>query len=147
MPTSLSGPLSDAADLIKWPRVPELRESEQMARVFSAARYYPAEELAGASAADRAQLYRALSGRMPGWARLLRKMLDAEAPPTQVEPGKSPPFTEVDVFAAIKFDETLQLIGELLRPRQEAVNLSSEVSRGGSKACPPYGPILPPRFG
>ena len=51
------------------PCVPELREFEQMA--------------GRNPAAERAQLRKALSDGGPGWARLMRKMLFAKAPPTE----------------------------------------------------------------
>ena len=37
-------------------------------------------------------------------------------------------------------------MGELLRPRQEVVNLFPEALREGSKAVPPYTPFLAPKL-
>ena len=77
--------LSRLAEQINWPRVPELKEFEQMADTILSAGYYSAEELADASLAERQQLYKISSDGRAGWARLLRKILDAKAPPTEVE--------------------------------------------------------------
>ena len=59
-------------------------------------------------------------------------------------PEKARPFKEVDIAAAIESDKTTQGIGELLRPRQEAVGLFAAALREGSKTCPPLAPLLPP---
>ena len=91
-----------------------------------------------ASASDPAQLYKVLSGGRPGWAPLVRKMPGAEAPPTEVEIKKAPPPKEEDVFAAIEANRTLVEIGELLAPRQEAVDLVPGALREGGEASPPY---------
>ena len=96
---------------------------------------------------ERAQLYKALADGRPGGARPLRKMLDSEAPLTEAEPEKAPQPNGVDVFAAIKSNRTLQGVGELLRPRQEAVDLLPDALREGSSACPPYVPSLSPQIG
>ena len=50
------------------------------------------------------------------------------------------------MFAAIRANPALQGIGELLRPRQEAVNLFWEALRECSKATPQYTPFLAPRL-
>ena len=73
-----------------------------MADSVFAAGYYGAEELMDTSASARAQINEILSGGRPGWARLTRKMIDSEAPPTEVEIKKAPSFTEVGIFAAIE---------------------------------------------
>ena len=82
-----AGPLAvelpRVAGSIKRPRAPELREFNQMAGLIIAAGYYNKEERAGASTSGRAQSYKALSDARPGWARLLRKMLNAEPPPEE----------------------------------------------------------------
>ena len=104
--------------------MPELRESVQMADMIISAGYYIFEELAEASTAERAQLYKVLGAGRAGWFRLLRKMLGAESPPTDVEVAKSLPYKEVDIFAAIRANPALSGNRELLRPRQGAVGLS-----------------------
>ena len=124
----LANGLSESADDIKWPRAPELREFAQMADVIISAGHYNFGELADAFTAERAQLYKILADGGAGRARLLRKMLNARSPPAEVEAGRSLPFKEVDLLSAL---------GELLRPRQEAVNLSSGALHEGSKAAPP----------
>ena len=74
-------------------------------------------------------------------------MLGAEAPPTDVEIKKAAPRGEVDIFAAIKANGALSGIGELSRPRQEAVNLFPRALHEGSKVRPPYTPFLPRKLG
>ena len=78
--------------MINWPRKPELEEFEAMADRIIAAGYYRMEELMDTPAAERPRLYKTLADVHPGWARLLRKMLDAEAPSAETEPRKSLPY-------------------------------------------------------
>ena len=94
-----------------------------MAELILSAGYYSADELADTSSMERQQLYKMLSGGRPGWDRLLRKISDAKAPPTEVEIKKALPYSEINIFGAIKAHPALSGIGELLRPRQEAANL------------------------
>ena len=84
--------LSQLAEQINWPRLPELKGFEQMAEILLSAGYYSADELADASWTERQQLYKLLAEGRPGWARLLCKILDARAPPTEVEFRKAPPY-------------------------------------------------------
>ena len=84
----LADELAKSAEQINWPRLPELKEFEQMAEMVLSAGYYSPEELADASSAERAQLYKILSGGRAGWARLLRKILDATLPAAEVETEK-----------------------------------------------------------
>ena len=109
--------LSQLAERINWPRLPELKEFEQMAELILSAGYYSSEELADTSSTERQQLYKLLAEGRPGWPRLLRKILGAKAPPTEVEIKKALPFSEIDIFGAIKAHPALSGIGELLRPR------------------------------
>ena len=88
----LAGELSEAADLLNWPRIPELRKFEARADNIIPAGYYGAGDLVGTSDADRAQLFKISYEGKAGWSRLLRKMPDAEAPPTNAEVKKSAPF-------------------------------------------------------
>ena len=138
--------LSQLAERINWPRLPELKEFEQMAELILSSGYYSSEELADTSPTERHQLYKLLAEGRPGWSRLLRKILDAKAPPIEVESKKALPYTEIDIFAAIKNHPTLYGLGEILRPRQEAVNIFSEAMYEGSKAVPPYIPFVAPRL-
>ena len=55
--------------------------------------------------------------RFGGWARLMRTILGAEAPPTEVEVKEASPYKEVDILAAIKANRMLRGIVEILRPR------------------------------
>ena len=81
------------------------------------------------------------------WARLMRKMLRAEAPPTGVDDKEVPPFKGSDIVAAIEAGETSSGIGELLRSCQEAVGLFSKDAHEYSKAFPPCVQFLPPKLG
>ena len=118
-----------------------------MAETVLSAGYYSPEERADTSTAERTQLYEILSDGRAGWARLLRKILDAKSPPTEMGAKKVLPCKEVNLFGAMRAHPRLSRIGELLRPRQEAVNLFSEALREGSKATPPYTPFLAPKLG
>ena len=51
----LADELSSAAELIKWPRMPELREFEQMADLIIAPGYYGMGELMDTSTSERDQ--------------------------------------------------------------------------------------------
>ena len=138
--------LSQLAERINWPRLPELKEFEQTAELILSAGYYSSEELADTSPTERQQLYKLLAEGRPGWSRLLRKILGAKAPPIEVEIKKALPFSEIDIFGAIKAHTALNGIGELLRPRQEAVNIFSAALYEGSKAIPPYIPFVAPKL-
>ena len=96
--------------------MPDLCGFDQMAGLIISAGFYNMEDLADASTSERAQLYGALSGGRPGWPRMLRDMLGARAPPTDVEVAKAPPPKEVDICAALQANKMLRGIGELLRP-------------------------------
>ena len=138
--------LSRLAGQTNWPRFPELKEFEQMAEMILSAGHYSSEKLADTSSTGRQQLYKILSDGRAGWAQLLLKILDATAPPTEVEIKKALPYAEVNIFGAIRAHPPLSGVGELLRPRQEAVNLFSEALYGGPKAAPPYTPFLAPKL-
>ena len=61
--------LSQLAERINWPRLPELKEFEQMAETILSAGYYSSDELADTSSTDRRQLYKLLAeGRPSSWA-------------------------------------------------------------------------------
>ena len=47
--------LSQLAERINWPRLPELKEFEQMAEMISSAGYYSSDELADTSSTERQQ--------------------------------------------------------------------------------------------
>ena len=93
--------LAKLAEQINWPRLPYLKEFEQMAEMIPPAGYCSSAELADTASAERAQIYKILSEGRSGWARLLRKILDAKSPPAEVEAGKSRPYKEVNIFGAI----------------------------------------------
>ena len=90
--------LSQLAERINWPRLPGLKGFEQTAEMILSAGYYSTDELADASLTERQQLYKLLAEGRPGWARLLRKILGAKAPPTEVEVKKAPPRTQKLTF-------------------------------------------------
>ena len=102
------------------------------------------EEPTDTSSAERTQLYKSLADGRPGWARLMRRMLDAEAPPTDVGAKKAPPRKAREIPPAIKSSRMLQGVGGLSRPRQEAADLFPGALRKGSKACPPCVSFLTP---
>ena len=87
-----------------------------MAETILSAGYYSSEELADTSTAERTQLYKILSDGRAGWARLLRKILGAKSPPTEMEVQKVLPSKEVNIFGAMRAHPCLSGIGELLRP-------------------------------
>ena len=82
--------------------MPKPKELEATADHVMIACFYGMGELMDASAPERPQLHKTLGGQKPGRARLLRKILDAEAPPTATEPKKTAPFTEIGILATIK---------------------------------------------
>ena len=92
---NLADELSKSAGNIEWPRAPELREFGQIEGATISAGYYNVEGLADACAAERAQLYKILAEGRAGWPRLLRKLMDAKSPPTEVEAKKFLPYEEV----------------------------------------------------
>ena len=118
-----------------------------MAEMIVSAGFYNSEELADASTAGRPQLYKIRSEGRAGWDRLLRKVLGAKSPPAEEEAGKSLPYKEANVLAAIRASPALSGVGGLPRPRQEAVNMFPEALPEGSGATPPYAPLLAPKLG
>ena len=112
----LADELAKSAEQINWPRLPELKEFEQMAETILSAGYYSSEELADTSTAERTQLYKILSDGRAGWARLLRKILGAKSPPTEMEVKKVLPSEEANISGATRAHPCLSGIGELLRP-------------------------------
>ena len=74
-------------------------------------------------------------------------MLGAKAPPTGAEIKKAAPFKGIHIFATIKACRAyLEGLGAVLRPRQEAVNISSVALYEGIRACPPYIPPARPQL-
>ena len=73
--------LSEVADMIKWPRMPEMEEFEAMAERLIIAGFYEWGELMDTSAAERTQHYDVAAKGYPGRERLMRDMLDYTAPP------------------------------------------------------------------
>ena len=71
----LADELSEVADMINWPRMLELKEFESG--------YYGTDELMDTSAAEGAQLCEISGDIRPGWAPVMRKMLDPKAPPAE----------------------------------------------------------------
>ena len=138
--------LAKAAELIAGPRMPETREFEGAAELILAAGHYAIEELLDTSTAERAQLYKLMAECKAGWARMLRKIIDSEAPPTELEVKKAAPYKGVDIIAAVKAHRCLSDIGEISRHSQEAVALCSEDIQEGTKARPPYISFLPPKL-
>ena len=58
----LADELAKSAEQINWPHLPGPGEFGQMAEMILSAGYYPSEELADASSAERAQIYKILAG-------------------------------------------------------------------------------------
>ena len=113
-----------------------------MASIITAAGYYRASELADTSSHERLELYKLLSSGKPGYARLLRNMLESQGAATESETKRAPPYKEADIYAALKNRaRALAGIGELLTPRQEAAGLFAGALYEGKEAQPPY---LPP---
>ena len=59
---------------------------------------------------------------------------------------KTAPYEESDIFGTIKADEALEGIGDILRPRREAANITSNALYEANRACPPYMPFAPPKL-
>ena len=142
----LAGELPKAPDLITRPRVPEPKEFESMADHIVAAGYFGMAEPIDSPNAERAQLLAISAEGRAGGARLLRKMLGAEAPPAEAEVGKPATLKEMGIVATIKGNKALGCIGDVLRFRLEAVNASSESLYPGGRACPPLDPAAPPKL-
>ena len=124
--TSSSGPmrsdtraptheLSRSSGATKWSRKPELTARGQMSEFAAIAGYYCSGDLMDGSASERAQPYRVLVGERPSQSRIMRKILNARAPPK-----------EMDSYAVAKDRNYLKGIGDILRPRQESVSLLPE---------------------
>ena len=82
-----------------------------MADHIGLAGYYGTEELMDTSAPKRPHLVKTLAAQKPGWARLLRQMLDSKAPPAETEQQRAAPFKEIDIFATIEDNEAVAGIG------------------------------------
>ena len=85
----LAEELSKAADLIRWPRMSELKEFEAITDHIIAAGYYETAKLMDTPAADRAQLFNISPGGEAGWARLLQ--LGRKAPQLRRKSENPPP--------------------------------------------------------
>ena len=118
-----------------------------MAEMILIAGYYPSEELADASSAERAQIYKILAGGRAGWGDSEREAPPHPYPPAEAEAKKSLPHKEANIFGAIRAQPSLSVVGGLLRPRQEAANLFPDALREGSRATPPRTPFLAPTLG
>ena len=93
----------------------------------------------------REPLYKTLATDRPAWARVSRNMLDFEAPPVETK-AEPPSFTKVDTFAALQSIDASSGMGDILRPRQEAVNMFSAALRGGNKFGSPCTASLGPEL-
>ena len=135
--TILAGELSEKADEIEWPGTPEMEEIEATAQNMLASGYNSTNELVETSSYGRAQLREMSLGEKPSWVRSGRKMWGARAPPVDSGPKKSAAQKEIDIHAATKAYKALPDIGDILKPRQESVDLFREPLREGSRAQPP----------
>ena len=143
---ALADELSRAANKIKWPRAPGMKDLERMAELAAIAGYYCLGDLMAASDSERAPLYEVLSGERPSRPRNLRKILDSRAPPPEPQTKKQASFQEVDLYATAKAHRASEGIGEISRPRQDAVDLFSASMQEGGMADPPYTPFLTPKL-
>ena len=121
--------------------MPDLKEFEAMADHIIAAGFYSTGEMIGTTNAERAQLCMIMAEGRAGCARLIRKMLGAEAPRTEAGVKKVVPFKGVGIFVSIKANEASEGFVDSLRPRQGAANIFSEALYEGNRACPPYSPF------
>ena len=101
--------------------------------------------LLDAPPAERAPLYQLLLTSTAGWARAIRKISASRAGP-QTQPRKECRFHEVDIVAKINTDPTINGIGEILHPRQDAAHPSAAAFREGRDADPQNIPPLAAKF-
>ena len=107
---------SKVADVIRWPRMPELEEFEAMAEHIIRGSYYGTGRLLDTSAGQRSQL-KMPAGEKPVWARLLGwALLDYKSPPAEAGRKKVAACNEIDIFATIQADAAMSGIREALRP-------------------------------
>ena len=99
VPVILADELSEDAGMINCPHAPELKEVEAMADRIIAAGFFGMGELLDTSTSEQPRLYKTSSKRKPGRARLLLKMLEAEAPRAETELRETAPFRESDIVA------------------------------------------------
>ena len=131
-----AGEPSGAADLTRFPRMPDLKELRAMTDHFIAAGFSGMEEPAGTSTVERPQPYDLLFEGNVGRARLLREMSGAKSPQTIAEMKKSAPPEEIDIFAAIEAGKSSGGIGEKSRPRREAANIFRVALYEGNETLP-----------
>ena len=120
-------------------------EIEKMAELATTTGYCSLGFLLGTSVAKRDRPYRLLLAARGSWARALRKILDSRAGRKTRSP-KNTSFRQGDSFAKINSKRTLNGIGEIPRPRQEAANLPPAAFLGARAADPPYIPPLAPKL-
>ena len=89
---SLADDLAKAADSAKWP--PGVRDLEKVAELTIAFGYYLAEDLLDTFTAERSHICNLLMESRGGYARALRKILEAKSPP-QVQVKRQCDFREV----------------------------------------------------
>ena len=112
----LADELAKSAGQINWPRLPELKEFEQVAEMIRFAVYYFSEEPADTWTAERNQLYKILSDGRAGWARHLRKILGSKAPPTEAEVKKTNTRVKISLPSSRKGEPKLPLQNTLKYP-------------------------------
>ena len=135
--------LSKVADKLQWCRQPEVLEFDKMAEVCPIAGYCCLDEVMDTSAVERELLYKALIAERPAGARASRKIPDSKAPP--IEPKvKGTAFKEVEIYVKLKARNLLSGVGDILRPRREAVNMYSAVLHGAMMAEPLFPAFLQP---
>ena len=86
------------AEQINWPRLPAPKDFEQMVDMVLPAGYSSSEQLAESSSAERAQIYKILSGERAGRDRYLRKIPGAKSPPRGSGSEKIPPVQGGECF-------------------------------------------------
>ena len=118
-----SGELSKASDAVKWVAPPGVAELGNIAGQFFAPGCFCVGDFMDASAYERPQLYKLLSGGRPCQVHGMRELLDSRAPTAESEPKKSTGNEEVDMFAAAQARGRLCVLGDIRRPRQKAANL------------------------
>ena len=90
------------------------------------------------SAPGRDQLRNILAGKGPSWAHTMRELSDSEPPPAEGGSKRSTAFKEVDICSAFLANKALRSIGDIYRPRQDAVNMlpGATFTRGQQSASP-----------
>ena len=117
-----------------------------MAEIAAVTGFYALEDLLNTSVAERTRRYCLRLTHKGAWGRCMRRISDSRASRQQSQLMKQPNFQEVGICGTAGANRALQGMGELLRTRRGAANLSSATTPEVKTAGPPHTPCVAPNL-